>query len=153
MNDFDAIVQALGLVPHPEGGFFVETYRSAHSTAICYLLPAGSLAAPHVVRSDEVWHFYAGDPLELHTVDDRGTHSVTRIGGPDVAAGERPQVVIPAGVVQAARPLGRYALCGCTVAPTFQFADWRMPPRSELDARFPQLKWLWDQLSVKTVSS
>jgi predicted cupin superfamily sugar epimerase len=146
-----AIVVALGLAEHPEGGFYRETYRAAAttparqgeraaSTAIVYLLPRGSISALHRVRSDEVWHHYAGDPLELHVLDEaNSTRTVHRLGG-DVLAGERPQVVVPAGLWQAAVAVGpRFALCGCTVAPGFDFADFEMPHRDELVGRMPAL--------------
>jgi predicted cupin superfamily sugar epimerase len=153
MND-DAVklVDILGLLPHPEGGFYRETFRSsvtlaglpdgaprAASTAIYFLLPAGAFSALHKVASDEAWHHYDGDPVDLHLIDDAGAHSVVRLG-PDVARGERPQHVVPAGMWQAAVPTGdRYALCGCTVAPGFDFADFAMPSRAELVTLFPKL--------------
>jgi predicted cupin superfamily sugar epimerase len=142
------LVDLLGLAPHPEGGFFSETWRSplvlsglgssshprsprAASTAIYYLLPAGSLSALHRVSSDEVWHHYAGDPLELHVFEGRSHRRV--VVGRDFARDERPQHVVPAGVWQAATPLGtRFSLCGCTVAPGFDFADFAMPSRADL---------------------
>jgi len=144
----ERIVEALGLTPHPEGGFYRETFRArvavpahggarAASTAIYFLLPAGSFSALHRVASDEVWHHYAGDAIALTTLGDDGALSVTRLGG-DLAAGERPQSVVRAGVWQAAEPLGaRYALAGCTVAPGFDFMDFEMPGRDALLARFP----------------
>jgi predicted cupin superfamily sugar epimerase len=158
-DDARALVEALGLVPHPEGGFFRETYRSplatrvrqgdrAASTAIYFLLPAGSLSALHRVRSDEVWHHYVGDPVDLHVIDEeRGTHAVHRLGS-DVLGGERPQVVVPAGQWQAAVAAGgRAALCGCTVAPGFDFADFEMPPRQDLLKRMPALAAIVERLT------
>src|SRR5580704_14343851 len=133
-DDARAVVGALGLSPHPEGGFFRETFRAplavdapqgarAASTAIYFLLPAGSFSALHRVTSDEVWHHYDGDPVELHTLRDDGEARVVRLGR-DLARGDRPQFVVPAGVWQAAVPVGaRFALCGCTVSPGFEFAD------------------------------
>jgi predicted cupin superfamily sugar epimerase len=152
MNDeARAIVEALGLTAHPEGGFYRETFRAslavrspqgdrAASTAIYFLLPAGSFSALHRVRSDEHWHHYDGDPVELHTIDARGTHAVALLGR-DLARGQRPQLVVPAGVWQAAVPVGaRFALCGCTVAPGFDFADFEMPARAQLEQVFPGLR-------------
>ena len=147
------IIETLGLVPHPEGGYYRETFRAtllleglphgasrSGSTAIYYLLPAGSLSALHRVAADEVWHHYDGDPLDLHTISDYGDHLVTRLGRA-IDAGERPQHVVPAGVWQAAVPSGqRFALCGCTVAPGFDFVDFEMPTRSAMIERFPTLK-------------
>jgi hypothetical protein len=101
--------------------------------------PGGSFSAFHRVTSDELWHHYDGDPLELHVIDERdGAHRVTTLGR-DIRRGERPQHVVPAGAWQAAVPRGdRYTLCGCTVAPGFDFADFEMPTRADLLARFPQ---------------
>jgi predicted cupin superfamily sugar epimerase len=136
-SDARAIVNALGLGPHPEGGFFRETFRApltfatprghrAASTAIYYLLPAGTTSARHRVASDEVWHHYAGDPLELTIEHTDGGRELVVLG-PDLAAGQRPQAIVPAGAWQSARPLGeRFALCGCTVAPGFDFADFEL---------------------------
>lgn len=150
------LVRLLGLRPHPEGGHYVETFRSltrvtpagatrpdqvrAGSTAIYYLLAAGGLSALHRVTADEVWHHYAGDPLELHTIDPSGLHSTARLGR-DLVAGERPQAVVPAGVWQAALPVGAaWSLVGCTVAPGFDFRDFELPERDELVERFPLLR-------------
>jgi hypothetical protein len=157
-----AVVEALGLAPHPEGGFFRETFRAplalpapqgtrAASTAIYFLLPSGTFSALHRVRSDEVWHHYDGDPLELHLLEDgAGAGAVHRVVllGRDLARGECPQAVVPAGVWQAAVPLGaRYTLCGCTVAPGFDFADFELPPRADLVARFPGARALVERLT------
>jgi predicted cupin superfamily sugar epimerase len=109
----------------------------AASTAIYFLLPAGTFSAFHRVTSDEAWHHYDGDPLDLHLIAEDGAHTVVALGR-DFARGERPQHVVPAGVWQAAAPRGdRYALCGCTVAPGFDFADFEMPSPEDLRARFP----------------
>jgi uncharacterized protein len=154
----DRLIEALGLRPHPEGGFFRETFRAplavnapqgerSASTAIYFLLPAGTFSAFHRVRSDEVWHHYDGDPIDLHTLDDAGSYTVTRLGR-DLASGERPQHVVPANLWQAAIPQGnRYALCGCTVAPGFDFADFEMPSRAALIARFPALRSVIEKLT------
>jgi len=149
--DAALLVKRLGLAPHPEGGFYRETWRSAAlvraegdprgaraaSTAIYFLLPAGTFSALHRVASDEAWHHYDGDPLDLHLLDAHGTHSVVPLGR-DFTRGEVPQYVVSAGLWQAAVPRGeRYALAGCTVAPGFDFADFEMPARADLLARFP----------------
>lgn len=152
----DELVRELGLRPHPEGGFYKETYRAqarvetprgarSAGTAIYYLLPRGQLAAWHQVASDEVWHFYEGGPLMLYLLSAQGLETVTL--GRDVLRGERPQVVIPAGVLQAAVPKGEYTLVGCTVAPGFDFADWEMPSLDTLVARFPAHAELFRQFA------
>jgi predicted cupin superfamily sugar epimerase len=146
-----AAIAALRLAPHPEGGFYRETFRApeivqtprgprAASTAIYFLLPAGAFSAWHRVwGADEIWHHYDGDPLELSTITESGEHAA-QVLGRRVELGERPQHVVRAGVWQAAVPRGtRFALCGCTVAPGFDFADFQMPRRAELVARFPHL--------------
>jgi predicted cupin superfamily sugar epimerase len=153
MATADEVIERLGLLAHPEGGFYAETFRAealpfglpgrgerSASTAIYFLLRAQDFSALHVVSSDEVWHHYLGDALELHCFDGAGRHRQVRLGAA-IAAGERPQHVVLRGELQAARvtpgPHG-FALCGCTVAPGFDFADFRMPGRAELLAQLPQ---------------
>lgn len=144
----DELVRTLGLAPHPEGGFYRETWRSpltvetprgprSAGTAIYYLLPRGAFAAWHRLRSEEVWHFHGGQALSLYLLDEQGRLEVRTLG-PDVTKGERPQVLVPAGVLQAALPRGDYTLCGCTMAPGFDFKDWEMPSGDELLARYPE---------------
>jgi predicted cupin superfamily sugar epimerase len=125
--DAAAVVRLLDLAPHPEGGFYRETFRDpvaregrAVSTAIYFLLPAGQASAWHRVDAAELWHYHAGAPLELSIVDDDG-QKVLRLGV-DLAAGERPQGVVPGGAWQSAKSLGPWTLVGCTVAPGFEFA-------------------------------
>lgn len=130
----EEVVRLLGLQPHPEGGFYRETFRApapdggrAASTAIYYLLREGDVSAWHrVMDADEVWHHYAGAPLELTLWDGRERSSLRL--GTGLAAGERPQAVVPAGVWQAARPMGGWVLVGCTVAPGFDFSGFEMAP-------------------------
>jgi predicted cupin superfamily sugar epimerase len=157
------LIETLGLALHPEGGFYRETFRSpleihglpwlepaaarSASTAIYFLLPAGSFSAFHLVKADEVWHHYDGDPVELHTLTREDGHRVLRLGR-DLASGERPQQVVRGGVYQAAAPVGtRYALCGCTVAPGFDFEDFVMPGRSALLGEFPANKALIERFT------
>ncbi len=128
------IVRLLALKPHPEGGYFSETFRDdglasrrGASTAIYYLLQAGEVSHWHRVDAAEVWHFYAGAPLELRLSADGHGETVHRLG-PDLAAGERPQYVVPLGCWQAARSLGDWTLVGCTVAPAFDFSGFEMAP-------------------------
>ena len=125
----EAIIAALQLTPHPEGGWYRETYRSeappgirAAITAIYYLLRAGERSHWHRVDAAEIWHWYAGDALELKV--DRDT---LRLGN-DLNAGERPQAVVPRFTWQAARSLGAWTLVGCTVSPAFEFAGFELAP-------------------------
>ena len=137
------IVRRLALAPHPEGGHYRETFRDerldaegrAMSSAIYYLLDVGETSEWHRVDAAETWHFYAGAPLVL-TVSPNGHDAYAHRLGPDLAAGQRPQLVVPAGQWQSATSLGAWTLVGCTVAPAFRFegfelapADWRPMPR------------------------
>lgn len=119
-RDADAVIAALGLEPHPEGG------RGA-LTAIYYLLRAGEVSRWHRVDAVEIWHFHAGGPLELRISPD-GERVETHLLGLDPAAGQRPQVVVPKDAWQSARPLGAWTLAGCAVAPAFDFAGFAMAP-------------------------
>jgi predicted cupin superfamily sugar epimerase len=131
------IVRLLGLVPHPEGGHFRETFRDARrvdgtraaSTAIHFLLARGERSHWHRIDAVEVWHFYAGAPLLLETAAAAGS-AVTRLTlGPDLAAGESPQAIVPAGAWQAAESCGAWTLVGCTVAPGFTFERLELAPK------------------------
>ncbi|MDP9837528.1 putative cupin superfamily sugar epimerase [Neorhizobium huautlense] len=130
----EEIIATLGMQKHPEGGWYVETFRDdhgaprGHSTAIYYLLQAGERSHWHRVRdAAEVWHFYAGDPLMLKiSTDGHEVESVTL--GTDLVAGQRPQAVVPADAWQSAEPLGAFTLVGCTVAPGFDFASFETAP-------------------------
>jgi predicted cupin superfamily sugar epimerase len=128
----DDIVRLLQLQPHPEGGHFRETFRDTGtprgaSTAIYYLLKAGERSQWHRVDAAEVWHWYAGDALELSLSCD-GVKTTTHVLGSALDKGERPQLIVPKNVWQSAHPLGRYTLVGCTVAPAFEFEGFEMAP-------------------------
>jgi predicted cupin superfamily sugar epimerase len=132
-GDAAGIIAALGLRPHPEGGHFAETFRDGdakgrgYSTAIYYLLQAGERSHWHRVDAAEVWHFYAGAPLQLRLWS--GAGAVERIMlGNDIANGARPQVVVPRNVWQSATSGGGWTLVGCTVAPGFRFEGFEMAP-------------------------
>ena len=129
------LIEELGLTPHPEGGYFREIFRSALTvqpadarplraalTTIYFLLPGGAHSRWHRVTSDEVWHLYEGGPLELMVADEQAG-CVQRIILDQVAPNAGPVFTVPAGCWQAARPLGAYALTGCTVGPGFEFED------------------------------
>ncbi len=153
-RDDDAVAGLLvrfRLVPHPEGGWYRETWRDARvvtaegldgprsaSTAIYYLLEAGQFSALHRIASDEVWHHYAGDDLEVVCIAPDGALQVMRVGS--IAGAGVPQAVVPAGWWFGARVAegGRWALVGCTVAPGFEFRDFVLADRAGLTAEFPQ---------------
>lgn len=133
MGDAQSIIQLLGLEPHPEGGHFRETFRDgravdgrAASTAIYFLLARGERSHWHRVDAAEIWHWYAGAPLALRIAE--GAKAVELRLGNDLAAGERPQAVVPAGAWQSAESLGEWTLVGCTVAPGFEFAGFELAP-------------------------
>ena len=155
MNAKD-LVERLQLVPHPEGGYFRETYRATEalaatalprrfggersiSTAIYFLLEAGQCSHLHRIKADEVWHFYAGDPLDVVEIDAAGDLKVTRRGG-DQGGELLYQHTVPAGAWFGATPApgGRFALVGCTVAPGFDFADFELGTRDALLGEYPR---------------
>ena len=128
------IIAALSLVPHPEGGHYRETWRHDNGeergagTSIYYLLQAGERSHWHRFDAAETWHFYAGAPLELRTYVENG--EVSRfVLGPNLTAGERPQIGIAANVWQSARSLGEWTLVGCTVSPAFEFEHFELAPQ------------------------
>lgn len=130
----EKVIRTLELKPHPEGGYYRETFRDcvpggarARSTAIYFLLEAGQISRWHRVDAAEVWHWYAGAPLLLSIVPASGRRSTVRLG-PDILAGESPQAVVAAHNWQQARSLGLFSLVGCTVAPGFEFAGFEMAP-------------------------
>lgn len=130
------LLRTLGMRPHPEGGHYVELFRSARSvevpdrqvsraaiTTIYFLLAAGEFSRWHRVASDEIWHYHEGDAIELLLFDERG---LRRVGLGPVARETRPTVAVPAGTWQAARATGAYTLVACTVGPGFDFADFSL---------------------------
>lgn len=156
IKSVDYWVEKLQLLPHPEGGFFRETYRSelsiarealpaafpgprSVSTAIYFLLDGEDFSAFHRLRSDELWHFYAGSVLAAHVIDPIGRHSEIQLG-PDADAGQTPQAVVKAGCWFASQVRDRqsFALVGCTVAPGFDFEDFEIGKRKDLTKTFPQ---------------
>jgi predicted cupin superfamily sugar epimerase len=146
----DEIKKLLGLEPHPvEGGSYRRTYTSrgtvalergerAQGTAIYYLLEPGTFSEMHVLASDEIFHFYLGDPVEMLQLLPDGSSAVFTLGR-DLEAGQHVQLVVPAGVWQGTRLIGdgKVALLGCTVTPGFDFADYRNASARELIAKWP----------------
>ena len=133
MMSADELIQLLDLKPHPEGGYFRETFRDPQriegrsaSTAIYFLLRRGERSHWHRVDAAEIWHWYAGASLTLR-ISTGGDIGALRLGT-DFAAGERPQGIVPAGTWQSAESLGDWTLVGCTVAPGFEFSGFELAP-------------------------
>lgn len=166
----DEVKKILGLVPHPrEGGHYVRTYESGErlpastfsdarysgprytATAIYYLLEPSTFSELHRLKSDEIFHFYAGDPVEMLQLHADGTGSVVRIGN-HLELAERPQVLAPRNVWQGSRlaPGGSWALLGCTVSPGFEFEDYESSSREALTAGWPEFAQLIRELTHPT---
>ncbi|MDF1722851.1 MAG: cupin domain-containing protein [Minwuia sp.] len=160
MTTAEQIREMLAMQSHPEGGWFAEIFRSddqltaealppgysgprAVSTAIYYMLEGAAISTLHRLRSDEIFHFYLGDPVEQLWLLPDGSHRTVTIGN-DLAAGQRPQVVVPGNVWQGARMMNGqgFALLGTTVAPGFDFDDFEIGSRSELTAAWPEAEAL-----------
>ena len=158
-------VEKFAMQPHPEGGYFVETYRSAElipkaglperfgearsfSTAIYFLLESHHVSAFHRIASDEVWHFYAGGPLEIFVITPTSELTVIRLGN-NPEQGDVFQAVVPAGCWFGSKPAPGtdFSLVGCTVAPGFDFADFEMASREDLLQEFPQYREVIEKLS------
>lgn len=158
-------IEKLGLEAHPEGGYFRQTYRAemmiardalpagftgarAASTGIYFLLDGDNFSALHRLRSDEMWHFYAGGALVVSVIDPHGRYSEILLGG-DADAGEVFQAVVKAGCWfgSRVRDAGAFALVGCTVAPGFDFADFEMGKRVELVREYPQHREMIERLT------
>ena len=164
MSKIEEIIKNLALEAHPEGGYFKETYRSKgeinndnlspnyegkrnYSTCIYFMLTSDTFSAFHKINQDEIWHFYDGAPILLHTISESGIHDEFVIGR-DFSKGQSPQLVVPGGHCFAAKVINKtnnesatkidYSLVGCTVSPGFDFTDFVLPSRAELLAQFPQ---------------
>lgn len=161
----EQLIRFLDLKPHPEGGYYRETYRCEefisraclpqrfhgdrhYSTAIYYLLPAGAVSRLHRIASDEVWHFYLGGPFTVVELKPDGSSDHVVLGA-DVSSGQRLQHVVTAGTWFGAHPNPGtdYSLVGCTVAPGFDFADLEIAKRHELLARYPYETTVIDRLT------
>lgn len=154
MNEAAFYIKYLDLKPHPEGGYYKETYRSdgiipataltkilserVYSTAIYYLLEQRAFSAFHRIKSDECWHYYAGDTLLIHVFHNDGVYDCIQLGSA-IDKGETLQYVVPANTWFSAEcaPKGRFILTGCTVAPGFDFADFEMADKHQLLKQFP----------------
>jgi predicted cupin superfamily sugar epimerase len=129
----ETLIELLGLVPHPEGGHYAESWRDEPAdgsrgagSSIYFLLRGSETSAWHRVDAAETWHHYAGAAVELSVALDGGVER--RLLGPDLRAAERPQTTVPAGAWQSARSLGDWSLVGCTVAPAFTFEGFELAP-------------------------
>ena len=133
----ERLIETLGLLPHPEGGYYRETYRHdpadgtrGAGTAIYFLLLKGKPSRWHRVKdADELWHYYAGAPLKL-SISEAGHSQKELILGPDLSKAEAPQLIVPPHAWQAAESLGSYTLVGCTVSPAFEFSGFEMAPEN-----------------------
>lgn len=156
MKKTELLIQELGLLPHPEGGYFKEEYRSSiileenslpsHysgqrscSTAIYFMLVEEDFSAFHRLRSDEIWHFYSGTPVLIHVISNEGEMQTIQLG-PDFQKGQLFQFAIPAGVWFAAELADKASFCliGCTVSPGFDFKDFELGSKDYLLEKFPQ---------------
>ncbi len=142
MSEADRLIAELKLAPHPEGGHYRETFRDAageggraHSTAIYFLLKRGEISKWHRIDAAEIWHFYAGAPLEIAMATSLDGTQQKSVLGQAILSGQQPQVIVPRDVWQMARTLGDYTLVGCTVAPGFEFSKFEMATRSSPDGR------------------
>ncbi len=150
------LIQTYALMPHPEGGYFIETYRSEEAikqhalherfkgersiaTAIYFLLEEGNFSAFHRIQSDECWHFYAGHTLLVHVIDPNGAYRCLKLGM-DIKRGEVFQAVVPAGSWFASETAagGLFSFVGCTVAPGFDFEDFELAKKDDLCQLFPE---------------
>lgn len=154
MKSAEYWIDKLGLLSHPEGGYFIEVYRSkgsifqnslpkefngdrSYSTSIYFLLKEGQKSAFHRIKSDELWHFYDGDPVIIYVINAEGNLYEMKLGlDPD--KGYFPQVTIPANSWFAAKTLGSFTLAGCTVSPGFDFNDFELADKKALKLEFPE---------------
>ena len=155
-NKIQKIIEKLNLLPHPEGGYYKEIYRSSgtidssnlgsefkgdrnYATSIYFLLTSETFSAFHKINQDEIWHFYDGAPITLHIISENGVHTQHTIGR-DIFKNQEPQFVVPANHWFAATVISEndYSLVGCGVSPGFDFRDFNLPTRAELLQKFPQ---------------
>lgn len=164
-EEIESIVEKLNLLPHPEGGFYKEMYRSEaiisvdqlspgfsgprnFCTSIYFLLTSDNFSAFHRIKQDEVWHFYSGSPLTVHVIDKSGKYTAHEVGF-DLENNIAPQLTVPAGCWFASSVSAEngYALVGCTVAPGFDFDDFELAERDELIAAYPEHKAIITRLT------
>lgn len=156
---YQNIIDKLEMLPHPEGGFYKETYRSSESvdtemgerslsTGIYFLLPKGHVSHFHRIKSDEMWHFYSGDPLTIVEIDEQGKLITTTLG-PNLDKGEIPQYVVKANRWFGSFPSDKSEFCfvGCTVSFGFDFTDFELANKENLQKQFPELSIMIEKLT------
>ena len=155
-DKIEKLVKNLDLLPHPEGGFYKEVYRSENMipqnalkgfsgdrsfcTSIYFLLTSENFSAFHRIKQDEIWHFYEGSPLFVHVIDENGNYTRHTVGM-NLEKGELPQLVVPAGCwfASSVKEEKNYSFVGCTVAPGFDFDDFELAERDKLIEEYPDL--------------
>lgn len=167
MNTINEIIKKLELLPHPEGGYYREYYRSEgtidqqslgtpyngkrnYATSIYFLLTSDTFLAFHRIKQDELWHFYRGAPITIHSISDSGIYDKVTLSMA-IENGEYPQYVVKGGhwfAAEVTQP-DSYALVGCTVAPGFDFADFELPTQTVLLEKFPQHQAIISRLGLK----
>ena len=162
MSMVEKLIRQYDLQPHPEGGWYRQSYKSSEqisalpqrfsgsrsiSTAIYFLLEKGNFSAFHRIKSDECWHFYSGDPLLIYVIDERGELEIVSLGN-EFDNGQKFQFVVPASCWFASRPAAgsQYAFVGCTVAPGFEFEDFELAKPGSLSVMYPQHKMIIEEL-------
>lgn len=160
MSEVQKLIAHFKMEKHPEGGHFVETYRSegsvqleapfygarSYCTGIYFLLSEGERSAFHKIKSDEIWHFHLGDSMTLHQISPEGNLETIIIGS-DFSNGEKLQHVVPAGYWFGGYTNGKYSFVGCTVAPGFDFKDFELADTKELKKKFPEHREIIEKLS------
>ena len=155
-DEIKQLVKSLALLPHPEGGFYKEVYRSnqviaqevlpddfsgdrSYCTSIYFVLTSDNFSAFHRIKQDEIWHFYGGSCLSVHVIDASGAYTEHKLGM-NLTQGERPQLVVPGGCWFASSVPAKnsYAFVGCTVAPGFEFDDFELAERTVLQKAYPK---------------
>lgn len=158
-------IENLQLIPHPEGGYFKENYRSEESfspigfkgkrnyaTSIYFLLEKGNISHFHQIESDELWYYHDGASLSVHFLYPNGKYEVHKVGK-NILAGEVPQLVVPKGIIFASESTGDFSLVGCMVSPGFDFDDFKLFTSEELSARYPQHQHLVQKFTKSSYKS
>lgn len=160
MKDAQYWIQHLNLVPHPEGGYYKEVYRSEKSfipqeigaernyiTSIYFLIEQGNVSHFHSIQQDEIWFYHAGDSLEVHTLCKTNGHQTVKVG-PNANNGECLQATVPAKSIFGSKSTGVFSLVSCVVAPGFDFKDFKLFTQQELLQEFPNFKTIIDELGM-----